>query len=225
MAKKTQKTGLSASGKVAILLVAFGIPCLFFASSWGLQRLYEVAPMALVAVMVLIATAYTAYTAGLMYTFYQATPPVLRFIPCICEVSLMDIKYHTACYIAYAVSLIFLGATQLPYSIVGILGVDFATHAPFYFLVLGLVALLVVQIIKGIGLTACIKDISNDWYKQTHADVGALTKFAPLTFIPFVRVMALYALNKPLSTMVTFMGRTVDDDNGEAEFLEEDEES
>lgn len=222
MAKKKQETGISPAGKVAVLAVCFGIPVCFAASSWGLSKVYEIAPWALILIMVLLCTAYAAYTAKLMYTFYDVPAPIIRFIPCLCEITLIDVKYHTPCYILYGLSALLLGATQLPYSVVGLLGQSFATSAPYYFLLIALVLLAVIQGIKGYGLTQCMKDISEDWRKHTHADVGAITKFALLGYIPFVRVMALYSLNKPLSTLVSFMGVTAEDAEGEAVFSEEE---
>lgn len=221
MAKKKQNVGISPAGKMAILLVVFGIPLIFAVSSWGLSKLYEIAPLAIVGVMVIISTIYTAYTAGLMYKFYETPAPFTRFIPCICELTMIDIKYHVPCYILYVLTVLSLVAMRLPYSIIGMLGQDFATSAPFYFLLLALFFLLIIQIIKGIGMVGCMKDITEEWHKQTRADVGVFSKFTVLGFIPFVRVMALYAMNKPLSTMVTFMGTTVQDGDQEVGFEEE----
>lgn len=222
MAKKKQNNGISPAGKLAILLVLFGLPLAFFLSSWGLSRLYEIAPLAIVGVLVVISTAYTAYTAGLMYKFYETPAPVLRFVPCVCELTMIDIKYHTPCYILYVIAIAFVGATQLPYSILGTFGQEFATSAPFYFLIVALFVLLIIQVIKGIGMVGCMKDIAEEWHKQTRADVGVFSKFTVLAFVPFVRVMALYAMNKPLSTMVTFMGTTQSDGDQEVGFEEEE---
>lgn len=224
MAKRKQSKGISPIGKIALLAVLFGIPCIFALSSWGLAKVYEIAPWALIIIMLIVCTAYTAYTAGLMYSFYDVDPPVMRWIPCVGELSLIDVKYHAPCYILYALTVIFALATQLPYSVVGKLGADFATRAPFYFLLIALIFAFAIQVIKGIGIMGCMKDVGEDWRKQTHADVGAISKFTPLGFVPFVRVMALYALNKPLSTMVSFMGLTSSDAVEEASFVEEEDE-
>lgn len=222
MASKVNKQkGISPGGKAAILLAVFGVPALFALSSYGLSKLFDVAPYALVGVLVIFATVYTAQTVSLMYEFYELNAPILRFIPCLCETCLIDIKYHAACYILYAAALVCFGVSQLPYSIMGILGSDLATSAPFYLLVATFILLGAVQLIKGIGLRSCIKDISEDWYKQTHSEIGAVAKLSFLGFIPFVRVIALYSLNKPLSTMVSFMGVSVVDADDNDEFLEE----
>lgn len=225
MAKKVAKKsqGISPAGKAAIMLVVFGVPALFFASSWGLSQLFTVAPYYLVIALVIFATVYTAYTSKLMYDFYEIQAPLLRFVPCVCETTLIDMKYHMPCYILYALAIIFAGLSQLPYSVLKVLGDDFALNAGFYFVVVAIVLLLVIQVIKGVGIVGTMKDIGEEWSKQTHADLGAISKLTPLGFIPFVRVIALYSLNKPLSTMVSFMGVTVDDAEATNEFEEEDE--
>lgn len=223
MAKKKQNTGISPAGKIAILLVIFGIPLMFALSSWGLGKVYDIAPVALIGILMIICTVYTIYTAGLMYKFYEVKPPILRFVPCIGELSLMDVKYHIPCYILYALTLVFGIVALLPYSVLSVLGSDFATSVPFYALLCALVCLGIVQIIKGIGLKGCMQDIGVEWHKQMRTDIGVYSKFIPLGFIPFVRVMLLYALNKPLSTLVTFMNRTVEDSEEDNGFVAEDE--
>lgn len=216
-----KQAGISPAGKAAILLVIFGIPVLFFASSYGLSVLFDVAPYAVVAVFMVFATVYTAQTAGLMYEFYEVDKPIMRFVPCLCEVTLLDLKYHRPCYILYAGAIFLIGASQLPYDILKILGEGLSTRLPFYLVVVGLLLLAAIQVIKGIGLMQTMKDISNDWNKRMHTSVGVIDKLTPLGFIPFVRVIALYSLNKPLSTLVSFMGLSSEDLEADSEFYEE----
>lgn len=220
-ARSRKSKGISPAGKVAILCAVFGIPLLFFASSYGLSKLFDVAPVTLVIVLIVVATVYTAYTSQLMYTFYDVDAPILRFVPCLCEITLIDMKWHTPCYILYLLAIVFAGASQLPYSVLKILGDGFAVKASFYFVVIAIILLAAVQVLKGIGLMQTMKDIGVEWKRQVHADVGALNKLTPLGFIPFVRVIALYSLNKPLSTLVDFMGTTADDADTEGGFEEE----
>lgn len=220
-ARSRKSRGISPAGKVAILLAIFGVPILFFASSYGLSLVFEIAPAALIGVLVVFATVYTAYTSKLMYDFYDVEAPILRFIPCVCEVTLVDMKWHVPCYICYGLAVIFLGLSQLPYNLLKILGEGFALNASFYFTVIAIIFLAIIQVIKGIGLMQTMKDIGVEWKRQVHADVGVLNKLTPLGFIPFVRVIALYSLNKPLSTLVSFMGATVDDSDDENTFEEE----
>lgn len=223
MATTRQKTqnGISSAGKVGILCAVFGIPALFFATSYGLSVLFDVAPYAVVLVLVAFATAYTAQTSALMYQFYDVDPPVLRFIPCLCEITLLDLKYHIPCYILYVAATFFIGMSLLPYSIMKILGENLATSLPFYLMAIGFVLLGAIQVIKGIGLMQTMKDISGDWKKRMQSSVGVIDKLVPLGFIPFVRVIALYSLNKPLSTLVSFMGVSSDDIETNTEFYEE----
>lgn len=224
MARRNSSGGISPAGKTAIILVMFGIPLLFVGASWGLDVLFSVAPGAAIGVLVLVATAYTARTSRLLYNYYEADPPLTRFIPCICELTLIDRKYRTPCYILYLMAgLMALGAF-MPYQIASKLGVDFVEHHTFWFGVAFLLVMVVLEIIKGIGIAGCMQDISNDWYEQTHSDVGLIKRFTPLGFIPFVRVIALYSLNKPLDTMVGFMGVSANDVGDDGEFYEEEEE-
>lgn len=220
--RSRRNKGISPGGKVAILCVVFGIPLLFVLSSYGLSKLFSVAPYAVVAILILVATAYSAQTAGLMYKFYEVDPTPVRFIPCIGELALVDLKWRPACYILYLVSILFLGLSQIPYSVVKLLGDGVALHAPFYLMAIGMVALVIIQILKGIGIAGTMKDIANDWEQVTHVDVGAITKFSLLGFIPFVRIIAIYSLNKPLSTLVEFMGVSVEDTEDDEDFVEED---
>lgn len=224
MAKKARSRkskGISPAGKVAILVAIFGVPILFFASSYGLSKIFEVAPMTLVGVLIIIATVYTAYTSKLMYDFYDVDAPFLRFVPCVCETTLLDIKWHLPCYICYILAILFGVASQLPYSVLKVLGEGFALNASFYFTIIAIIFLAIIQVLKGIGLMQTMKDIGVEWKKQVHADVGMLSKLTPLGFIPFVRVIALYSLNKPLSTLVSFMGATVETADDESTFIEE----
>lgn len=221
--RKKRQEGISPAGKAAILCVIFGIPLLFVLSSWGLSQLYDAVPYAIVLVLLVLCTVYSARIARLMYTYYEVDAPVIRFVPVIGEVCLLDIKYHLPCYIGYAISVLFLVLSLLPYDVLKIFGTGFATNASFYLMLVAIVVALVVQIIIGVGLMHTMKDIAEDWKKQVHADVGAISKFSFFGFIPFVRVIALYALDKPLSTMVDFMGVTSEDAEEDDGFVEEEE--
>lgn len=221
--RKKRQEGISPAGKAAILCVIFGIPLLFVLSSWGLSQLYDAVPYAIVLVLLVLCTVYSARIARLMYTYYEVDAPVIRFVPVIGEVCLLDIKYHLPCYIGYAISVLFLVLSLLPYDVLKIFGTGFATNASFYLMLVAIVVALAVQIIIGVGLMHTMKDIAEDWKKQVHADVGAISKFSFFGFIPFVRVIALYALDKPLSTMVDFMGVTSEDAEEDDGFIEEEE--
>lgn len=224
MARKTQQ-GISSAGKLAIVAAVFGIPIMFFASSYGLGVLADKVPLALVGVLIVVATVYAARTSRLLYEYYEVQPPLLRFVPCLCEVTLMDRKFWIPCYGLYAGVVVTGLIAFLPYSIAKVLGNWFVENHTFVFGLIAFLILAVIQVVKGIGLTGCINDVAADWNEQTRSEVGLIKRFSPLAFIPFVRVIALYALNKPLDTMVTFMDVTVSDaDNDDGEFYEEDEE-
>ncbi len=224
MARKNSSNGISPAGKTAILLVVFGIPFLFAGASWGLDWLFSAAPWAVVLVLVLVATAYTAHTSNLLYTYYEVSAPVTRFVPCLCEVTLIDRKYHTPCYILYLLAILCGAGAFLPYDIAKVLGETFVTNHTFWFGVAFAVVMIILEVIKGIGIAGCMKDVADDWYQQTHSDVGLIKRFVPMGFIPFVRVIALYSLNKPLDTMVGYMGVSASDAGEDEEFYEEEEE-
>lgn len=221
MARRNGSEGISPGGKLAIILVVFGIPILFFAASWGLDQLFQMAPWVGIAVILLIATAYTAHTSSLLHRYYDVDPPVLRFIPCLCELSLIDRKYRGLGFIMYALAGVMACGALMPYSVASILGESFVEWHTWWFGVACLLCLAVLQVVKGIGISGCMNDIAEDWYQQVHVDIGLIKRFVPLGFIPFVRVVALYSLNKPLDTMVTFVGVNVNDVGAEDEFYEE----
>lgn len=215
MARRNNGGGMSPVGKLAIIAVLFGVPILFFSASWGLDVLAQRAPLAMVAIIVVVSTVYAAHTSTLLYNYYEVDPPIIRFVPLLGEVTLMDRKYWTITYILYGVVAVLVLIAFLPYSVASILGEWFVENHTFMFMAIALVVLLVIQLIKGVGLTGCINDIAADWEAQTHSDVGFIKRFSLLSFVPFVRVVALYGMNKPLDTMVTFMNVTVSDAEGD----------
>ncbi len=224
MARRNSSEGISPAGKIAVLLVVIGIPLLFAGASWGLDILFSVAPGVAILILLVVATAYTAHTSHLLYEYYDADAPITRFIPCICELTLIDRKYRLPCYILYLLALLMGFGVFMPYDLAKILGRGFAEWHTFWFGAAFFVVMIALEIVKGIGIAGCLHDISNDWYEQTHSDVGFIKRFTPLGFIPFVRVIALYSLNKPLDTMVGFMGVNVNDIGEDAEFYEEEDE-
>ena len=221
-ARSKRSQGVSPVGKIAILVILFGIPILFGVSSWGLSRLFEIAPYAVVAILIVVSTIYTAYTVSLMYRFYRVDPPILRFIPCVCELALVDIKYYTPCFVLYGGAILFFALSQAPYDILKIFGTSFALSAGFYMMLIAVAFLAAIQVVKGIALTNCLRDIEDEWKKVTHTDLGMIDKFVVFGYIPFVRVIAIYSLNKPLSTMVDFINVDVESaESANSDFYEE----
>lgn len=223
MARKNMSAGISPAGKAAILAAIFGIPLLFVGASWGLDILFQLAPWAGVLVLILVATGYTAHTASMLYAYYESVPPLIRFVPCACETTLIDRKYRGPCYILYALAVLMAVGVALPYEISSKLGRSFAEWHTFWFGVAFLAVMAILQVIKGIGIAGCMQDVAEDWYQQTHSDVGLIKRFTPLGFIPFVRVIALYSLNKPLDTMVNYMSVNVSDVDEDEGYFEEEE--
>lgn len=222
MARRSSSSGISPAGKAAVLVVVLGVPVMFFGASWGLDWLFTVAPWAVILVLLLVSTIYTAYTSSLLYTYYEADPPLMRFVPSLCETTIIDRKYHLPCYIFYFLAALCALGAAMPYDIAKIFGNGFVENHTFWFGIAFLVVSVGLQITKGIGIAGCINDIASDWYQQTHSDMGLIKRFTPMGFIPFVRMIALYSLNKPLDTMVSYMGTTASEVGEEDEFIEDD---
>lgn len=136
---------------------------------------------------------------------------------------MMDVKFLKIGTPLYILALLFLGLSRLPYSVVSFLGQELALVFPFYATLIAFGFLGAIQIVKGIGILGCIKMVSDEWEDQMHGSLGFIKSFGWLGFIPFVRVMAVYGLNKPLSTLVTFNNTTISD-NDDVVLEEEDEE-
>ena len=204
---------------LAIIIV---IPAIFFASSFLGDKLLSLSPIVAVCVIAVVASIYTSYVSGLLWSFLEYDAPIVRFVPCFGELTLMETKYMTAGTVFYIIAAIFFGLTFLPYSVLSFLGTEMAMNMPFIFMVIAFISLGAVQIIKGIGIMNCTSNIAEIWEDKIGSDAGFIKRFGFLGFIPFVRVLSIYALSKPLSTMVTFMGETISDDS-DVDLLEEEE--
>lgn len=223
MAKKRNTANtISPMARLTVLGSVVIIIGMFAAVAFGTAELMDVAPLLIIPVIALGIAVYTAMTSKLLYEYFEVNPPFLRFIPCYGELTLMDNKFLKIGTIFYVIAILALLGTQIPFSVAKIISEDFAFSLPFYCMVVALVALLAVQIIKGIGFLDCVKTLVAEWDEHVGGSVGIIKNLAWLGFIPFVRVVAIYALNKPLSTMVTFNDITVSVD--EAVELEEEEE-
>lgn len=217
--KKNNNFGMS----IGILLVIIGIPLLFVLSSMGTSWLATTAPYVMVAVIAVFAAIYTGMTSSLLWDFYEEQAPWYRWVPCFGELTIMDSKFLKIGGILYIPALVCLGLSQLPYSVLSFMGETIALNFPFYMMVLAFIFLGIIQIVKGIGIMDCTKTIASIWEERNSTSSGFIKRFGFLGFIPFVRVVAVYALNKPLTTMVTFNEETISDDD-DVELSEEDEE-
>lgn len=219
---KSSKSGVSAGGKLAILLVLFGLPLLFFIFMKGTSKLAEWSSSILFVLIILASTIYTFYTSRLLYKYFDAKNPIWSIVPCVGELSLMDSKYAIASFILYICSFVMFGLTVLPYNVTKIFGEMALQTIPFYGMIFSLLFLFVIQIIKGIGMCKTVDVIADEWFNKINTSLGFITKYKALLFIPFIRVIGLYVLSKPLDTLVTYNGLDVNSDVlGE---LEEDEE-
>ena len=221
-----KRNGIGAAAKVAILLVLFGIPILFVAMSYGLSILFDIAPGAILIVFTFFYGMYSGSVGGALYDFYEVKRPLWAYIPYVGDLWLMDRVYRGPCLVLYIISAVFIGLSLLPYQVLKVFGTTLALTINFYFMVIAIVILAVVQVIKGIGLRNCMRDIKEEWESIFHSSVGALSTFTVCGFLPFVRIIALYALNKPLSTL-KFQHYTASSVEDDVDFVsdEEDDES
>ena len=220
MAKKKSKSNPLVNG--LILATVVGVPAIFALAAVGTSMLSESAPYILIAVIAVIAAIYNGMTCNLLYDYYEVRRAWYAFIPCFGELCLMDEKFMKIGSVPYVLAVLCLGASQIPYSVFGFLGDKTAINMPLFFVLIAFVMLFIVQIVKGIGLIGCVKNVSDEWEEQIGGTIGFIKSFSWLGFIPFVRVMAIYGLNKPLSTLVTFNDITVSDNDDVV--LEEEEE-
>lgn len=210
MAKRRQ-TNFGVS--VGVLLVVIGVPLLFVLGSVGTSWLAEKAPYVLLGVIVVFAAIYSGITSGLLWDFFEEDAPWYRWVPCFGELTIMDSKYLKVGGILYIVALAFFALGRIPYQLVSFLGNKTALNFPFYMTVVAFLVLAAIQVIKGIGIVGCTKTISSVWEERNHTDAGFIKRFSFLGFLPFVRIVAIYALNKPLTTMVTFNEETISDND------------
>ena len=210
MAKK-KKTNPAVNAFILLCIVA--IPVLFFLVDFISEKLLATAPYVLVGIIVIASTVYTAMTSGLLYDYFESDAPWYRFIPFIGELTLMDGQWTTPGLITYGIGFIFLALSQLPYSLLSSLGHSFALSFPFYATMAAFGVLVIAQIITGIGMTKLMGVLADEWEEHMDGEIGSIKSLAILSFIPIVRVIAIYAINKPLSTMVTFYEMSIDDDD------------
>lgn len=210
MAKRNNKQSNPAA-RLLILLAVIGVPLIFVLAIFSTDLVVERAPYLLLVIMAVVMIVYSGTTAGLLYKYYETSAPWYRFIPCFGELTLMDSKYLKIGTVFYIFAAIFFGLSRLPYDVMKVVGEGLVFSLPFYLTVLTFIAMLGVEIVKGIGMLNCMKIVSDEWEEKMHTSLGFIKSFAWLGFIPFVRVLTIYGLNKPLSTLVTFNDYTVSD--------------
>lgn len=218
----TKKRNGSPATKGLILLGVLAVPVLFVLAAMGTSALMDVAPYALIGVLAIAIAIYTGITCNLLYRYCETRPAWYAFVPCYGELAMMDSKFMRIGTPLYILVILFLGLSRVPYSMLSFLGQDLALVFPFYSTLIAFVLLGVIQVVKGIGILGCIKMVSDEWEDQMHGSLGFIKSFGWLGFVPFVRVIAVYGLNKPLSTLVTFNNTTISD-NDDVVLEEEDE--
>ena len=197
--------------KLLILGVVFGLPIFFVLANKGTALISDVAPYAIIVVMAVAAAFYSVTTANLLYKYYETSAPWYAWLPCVGELTLMDGKFTKIGLPIYGAAIVFGLLAFLPYSVTSVFGESIGLHFPVFMMMAAMICLAAIQVVKGIGLLGCMKVVSDEWKEHTGSEVGFIKYFAFLGFIPFVRVMATYSLNKPLSTLVQFNNVTVSD--------------
>lgn len=211
----------SAISKVAVLGSIVAGVGLFIVMLFATDKLFTSYPYAVLVILLAISVFLVSQTVSLLYDFYDAPKPIGRFVPIFGELYLLDTTYRSVVLGMYigVVAFVILGA--MPYNIKSVLGEWFALHSSFYMFLIAFAIIVISQIVYGIGLINTMNDISKDWARLVKTDLGSLRHFKLLGFIPVIRLLTFYAVNKPLSTMVSYYGMTNDNDE---EFTEEYEE-
>ncbi len=220
MAKRKQG-GTNFALSIGVIGVIIGVPLLFVLSSMGTSWLVDTVPYVMLGVIMLAIAVYSGMTSTLLWQFYECRPPWYRWLPMFGELTLMDNKYLKVGSVFYAVAVFFLALSRIPYSLLSFLGNPLSLNFPFYMTLLAFVALAGVQVVKGIGIMDCTKTIADLWEERSHSSSGFIKRFGILGFIPYVRVVAVYGLNKPLATLVTFNDETISDTD-DVQLVEED---
>lgn len=220
MAKK--RTGVDTGTKAMVFLGFLGIIVLFVGMVFLTDVLASVSTYISLALFVVVITYYTSDAVALMYDFYETDRPIGRFIPFICEFYLLDVKLRRICYSLTGLVIALVVLARLPYSVKAVFGESFALSSSFYLMFAALVILVILEITIGVGLISTIGDICNDWRRIVKTDVGSIKRLSIFAFIPFVRVFAIYALRKPLDTLVTFRNETYSSD-AEVDVVSEDD--
>lgn len=206
---KRRGSGPNFAMSIGILCVAVGVPLLFVLSALGTSWLLDTAPYIMLLIITIAIAVYTGMTSGILWDFYECRPPMTRWIPCYGELTLMDNKYLRIGTILYVLTLIFLALSRVPYSALSFMGNQIALNFPFYMMIVAFILMFAIQVVKGIGILDCTKTIAGIWEERNHSSSGFIKRFSFLGFIPYVRVIAVYALNKPLATLVIFNDETI----------------
>lgn len=206
------KNSLKPVIKLAMLGSVLGIAILFIVFAKGTEALSSVSYIGMAAIVLLGCSFFSAITAGKLYDYFQVKKPLLRFVPCIGELSLIDFKLRRIA-LGFYCGAAFLGVLLATRLVPGV-------TAPFYLMLVIMALLSAVQVVKGIGLRATYTELEADWIKISGHSAGALKIFILLGYIPFVRVYLVYCINKILMTLVTFGGYNFKDAYAERDTLD-----
>lgn len=201
---------ISAGTKFAMLGVILGLAAVFFLFSKFTSAMYLSYAPVMLAILVLMIGFFTAFTVRKLYAFYETSVPIKAYIPMVNELALVDYRLARVGVVLYIIAAIFIALGA--FSIV-------PGNLPFTFILIGMIVLLAVQVVKGIGIRGTFKEVAEDWNKISGHDAGIMRLFAICGFLPFVRVLTVYSLDKILTAMVTFGKYSIEDTEGESNAL------
>lgn len=209
--RRSNSTLTPAVTKLWILFVILGIPIIIYLFSVGTKLAFNLAPITVTIALTILCGIYSGYVSGLVRKYYEIDSPFWRYIPCVGELSLTTGITFKISIILYIIAAVLFSMSLLPYDVVKIFGELSIQTIPFILNIIALVCLTGVQVCKGLGMSLILSAIENSWEETMKTNIGSVSKMRILMYIPFVRVIALYAISKPMSTLVDFMGRTTSD--------------
>ena len=212
--KNRNKELLVASCASLVFVVAVIVAFVFFNKLSS--SVFAAAPWISVAVIILLCHVYTVITARKLYGYFEASAPVITYIPCVGELSLLNRPMYIAGLVCYALIAVFGVLIFIPYHAFGTSFLD----VPFYCMCVVLVLLVALQVIKGVGLLINFRDILAEYKAHRTEGYGLRAHMIWFGFFPFVRAFAIRTINQPLTTLSDFMGVSYDSDD-EDEFEEE----
>lgn len=198
--------------KLMMLGITLGVMIMFVVFIKGTDLVASQSYFGLAAVTLLGCTFFSAVTCGKLYDYFKVKRPLLRFVPCLGELSLIDFRFRRVGLMLYAAA-----------AVVGVvlyLNVLPGVSTPFYVALVLLALLASIQVVKGIGLRAAYMELEQDWVKISGHSAGALKLFILFGYLPFIRIYLVYSINKILMTLVTFGGFDYADADSERNALD-----
>ena len=206
-----KKSSVDPKSQLMLLFILVGIPACFIVFSILSDKLMSMAPVAMVGLLVVATAIYTAMTARMLYKYFGGSAPWYSYIPCFGETTIADSSCVKWSIPFYALAILFGVLTIVPANVFSFLPGTLEMRMPVYFVFAAVLMLVSVQIVKGIGIYNCCKFLDGECVDKLGTDIGILRVLSALAFVPFVRMVALYAVNTSLTKLVVFAERTISD--------------